>query len=316
MKKIRLATIFSVALSLVCSMMLSAYTYAEGIISIGVSPLRESVVLDPGDTYKGAFKVYNPSDSDGPLTYTTYIKPFYLTEDLDPVYTNIDGNSDIADWITVTNGGSGTLEPNETASIEFKIEVPEDAPAGGQYAAIIPTEVAEASTEEGVGIGDAIGVAHVVLAEITGNTINSGDILNVGVTNFVLDSKVVGYSTIENTGNVHAFATYTMKVYPLFSDTPIYTNEEIPEEHYVLPGRQLYNESVWEDTPQMGIFNVVYTIEYQGITDEVKSIVIACPWWMIALFAIGLILMILRIVILVKVSKKKKAERMIDSPVL
>lgn len=310
MKRVRLVR-FAASVVCILGALVGGYKIvnAEGEVSMIVSPLREGVILSPGDTYKGAFKVSNPADAEVTIEYDTEILPFYVDENYDPVYNNDGGNGDMAKWITITDGATGRLKPNEAKTIEFKIDVPETAAGGGQYAAIIPRVQTTSGEGEGLVIGESIGIAHVVFAEITGETVVSGDILNAGLLSFIIDGKITGYSTVENTGNVHGQAVYKLKVYPLFSDTPIYSNEEMPEDHYVLPGRKLNNETTWSETPQMGIFNVVYAIEFQGITNEVRGVVVVCPWWLIVLFAIGLILMILRIVTLVKLSKKPKAAK-------
>ena len=309
MKSRIVVAIMTLVLGLVGSFSMSIPANAEGVgATIGVSPMRESVVLNPGDTYKGSFTVNNPGYSETKINYYTEIKPFYVNEEYVPIYINEDGNSNITEWIKITSGEKGSLEPNAMATVEFQIDVPDDAPAGGQYAAIIVSMDLE--KEEGgggnVGVSEGVGVSHIILAEITGNSITAGDILDIGVNSFLFGGSITAYSTVENTGNIHGLATYTMKVYPLFSDQPVYTNEENIEDHYVLPGRKFYNESYWENTPSIGIFNVSYTVEFQGIKSEVTRMVVVCPWWALLIIFFGIVLLTLRIITLVKVQKSRK----------
>ena len=275
----------------------------EGGTFITVSPMRESVVLNPGDTYKSSFVVSNPGYSIHDLNYTISVDPFYVDENYDPIFIDLEGNSLIADWIKITSPLKGTIEPNESEIIEFTIDVPEDAPAGGQYASISATTDASPSDGGSINIGEALAINHIVLGEITGNTVYSGDIEEAGVQSFLLGGVITGHSTVNNTGNVHALAKYTMKVYSLFDNELLYSNEDNIEDHYVLPGRSFYTESYWDDTPSIGIFNVYYKVEFQGITTEVTRMVIACPLWLLFIIMLILAILVIRIITLIRLRK-------------
>lgn len=274
----------------------------------GVSPMNESIILNPGDNYKGSFSVNNPGYSKEDITYRTEVGPFFVNNDYDPVYENVDGRGELASWTKVTSGATGTLKPNEVKDIEFEIDVPEDAPAGGQYAEIsVTVDLSSGEGDEGINIGESMAIGHVILAEITGQSVSSGDIVSMGVDSFTLGGKITAHSTVKNTGNVHGQALYTMKVYPLFSDEVLYSNEDEKDKQYVLPDTEFTNEKIWEETPMVGIFNVKYTVEFMGDTSEVTRMVIVCPWWLLILISMGLILMILRIITLIKLGRKKRA---------
>ncbi|MBR2753972.1 hypothetical protein IKD82_02335 [Candidatus Saccharibacteria bacterium] len=277
---------------------------------LGVSPMNESVILNPGDVYRGSFNVNNPGYSEKEISYYTSIGPFYVDENYNPLYENVDKKSDIAEWITITSGATGTLKPNDVTKVEFQINIPETAPAGGQYAEIsVTVDLSSDEGKEGINIGESMSIGHVILVEITGDSISSGEILNAGVNSFLLGGNITAYSTVENTGNVHGQAIYRLKVYPLFSDTPIYSNEGEEEKQYILPGRKYSGESVWLDTPMVGIFNVEYTVQFMGSESVVKGMVIVCPWWLLILIIMGLILMILRIITLVKLQRMHKHQK-------
>lgn len=276
-------------------------------ININVSPMRESVVLNPGDTYKSSFVVSNPGFSEQDLSYHVKVSPFYVNEKYDPIFENENDSGMIADWITITSGEKGVVAPNESAVVEYKIEVPKTAPAGGQYASISAVTDINATEAGAINIGEGMAINYIVLAEITGDTVVSGEILDMGVPSFLLGGMIRASSTVKNDGNVHGSATYTMKVYPLFSDTPIYTNEEHPEMHYVLPDRTFHNESYWEETPMMGIYNVSYIVEFQGLKSEVTSMVIVCPWWILFIVILGIVILVIRAISLIKLKKMAKA---------
>ena len=275
---------------------------------IGVSPMKEQIVLDPGEVYSGSFMISNPASNTSGVNYEVRVSPFYATEAYDITYEQTGDYNQIVDWITLGDT-SGVLLPNSTQEIKFKIDVPKDAPAGGQYAAIIVQSRtgsnesnAEAST--GIRINQAMGVAHTIFAEITGTTKRDGEIVSTNLPSFLTNGKIVGSSTISNTGNVHGTAKYKMQVFPLFSGEEVFTNEEDPETSIILPDRTHYHETVWSDTPPMGIFNVVYTTEYEGLTNQVSKLIIICPVWLLSIIVFAVIALIVWIIIRVKSRKK------------
>lgn len=290
------------------SILLIGSASATGDINMSVSPMRESVVLNPGDMYKSSYKVSNPGFSEQDLYYHVEVKPFYVNENYDPVFDEQVGNDKqlMKDWIKITSGESGTVAPNEIVTVEYEIKVPENAPAGGQYACLSTVTDVEPSKDGTINIGEGMSINHVILAEITGDTVMAGEILDVDVQSFLLGGMINATATVRNDGNVHGLATYTMKVYPLFSDTPSYSNEEDPETHYVLPERTYRNESYWEETPMMGIFNVVYTVDFQGLQSEVTRMVIICPWWMIFIVVLGIVVLVIRAISLIKLKRLAK----------
>ena len=270
---------------------------------MSMSPMNESVILNPGDVYKSSFMLSNPGYSHTPLSYAVSIMPFYVDENYDPIFVNEGDSGTMYEWIEITFGEKGVIEPNENKIVEFEITVPKDAPAGGQYACIRAyTDVAPSEIGT-VNIAEALAINHIVLAEITGNTTYSGEIVEAGVQSFLLGGNITASSTVINTGNVHAQAEYTMKVYPLFSDTPIYTNEEDENKAYILPNRTYYDETVWAETPMMGIFNVEYVVEFQGLTTTVRRMVIVCPWWLLFIIIAIIMILVIRIMTLIKLQK-------------
>lgn len=287
-------------------------TYAEdepiieaGDVAMSVSPMRESIVLTPGDEYRSSFTVTNPGVIEKDLNYKVKVQAFYVDEDYNPVYDDKTNNNQIVDWITILSPEKGTVHPNETDVVEYVIKVPKDAPSGGQYASITVSTDPGDNMTGGINIKESMALAHLILAEVTGNSKSSGEILDAGMDNFLLGGNIRAYSMVKNTGNVHASAVYNMKVYPLFSNEAIYDTADDPELHYILPDRTFYTEKYWYDTPMIGIFNVLYTIEYQGRTTEVTGMVVVCPWWLLLILVFLIIILIIRIITLVKLRHNK-----------
>ncbi len=267
---------------------------AAGEIGFSVSPMKQDIVLNPGDTYRGTFTVSNPASSLNDFSYVISVTPFYVADtssndDYTPIFNEESDRTMITKWITLVSPATGTIVPNSSNEIEFVINVPEDAPAGGQYAAITVTSANDSSAAEGsTGIHEQLAIAHTVFAEIAGNTVKKGEIMEPSVPSFIFSGDLIASAKVKNTGNVHGKAIYKLQVFPAFSDEEVYTNEEKPDEHTILPDRTFYNEVAWKGTPSFGIYNVVFTVEYEGAKVEVKKLVIKCPIWMLfsILFAI------------------------------
>ena len=305
----KIITALLIGICIICFFGTTMPTYADEGTILSVSPMRESVVLNPGDVYYGSFFVSNPGYSVGELNYTTEIKPFYVNENYHPIFENENGTGKIAEWITILSGGDGILSPNETAKVEFKIDVPIDAAPGGQYAVINAVSYPKSVGGEGITISEGIAISHSLFVEVTGDTVISGGISDASVDSFVVNGKITARSVLENTGNVHGLATYSMTVYSALTNEEVYSNDGVEETHYVLPRRQFYNETVWRDVPMVGLFRVVYRVEFLGRMVEIDQMVVVCPIWLLILVIVLITVIILWIVTLIKMRKNKRTNR-------
>ncbi|MBQ3280300.1 hypothetical protein IJG92_01425 [Candidatus Saccharibacteria bacterium] len=300
------AASFAIILSL---LPVSGMAFAEGY-SITMSPMNQVIILTPGEKYAGTFTVSNDLTNTSELRYNVTVQPFFVDDNYNIKYEETEGLNQIVNW-TTTDIKSGTLAVGGAQKINFTIDVPEDAPAGGQYEAIIVNSVSDKNDDKAdgdttVAMNENIAMAHIIYAEIAGTTRHSGEVLSTNVPSFIFDGNISAESTIKNTGNTHGVATYTIQVFPLFSSEEVFTNEEDPEDKTILPNRTLTNKTVWDKTPMVGIFNVKYTIEFEGVTTEVTKLVIKCPLWLFFIIIFVIIAIITWLV--VRAKNRKKAE--------
>ena len=245
-----------------------------------VSPVRLELELEPGKTTTGTFKVQNTGLK--PYNFKLGVSPYSVTDEkYNADYTNKTDYTDIVDWITFSQD-TGSVEPNEQVEITVTVKVPNDVPAGGQYALIYAEMVEDNNTNESsVTVQKRAGI--LVYSEVEGETREEGQILENKIPSILFNPPVIATSLVENTGNVHAKATYVLQVYPLFSDEEVYTNEENPTKLYILPETQRFNSISWDSAPQLGIFRVKQTVTIFDETSVKEKIVFLCPIWFLFL---------------------------------
>lgn len=245
-----------------------------------ISPVRLDLDLEPGTTSTGTFEVQN-----------TGLKAYDFVLGVDP-YSVTDENysidseartayTDIVDWITFSQN-EGHVEPNQNQEITVTVTVPDDVPAGGQYA-MIYAEMVRDDELESTGVAVNHRVALLVFSEVEGNTRREGRVLETKIPTFIFDPPITATSLVENTGNVHTTATYTLQVFPLFGDEEVYTNEENPATLTILPETQRFNSISWDGAPQLGIFRVRETVTILDDTETIEKIVFLCPIWFLFL---------------------------------
>jgi hypothetical protein len=320
--KLRVAFVSVVAiLAVVLSMVFSPATMAaEEGFSFALSPMEEKIVLNPGDEYTSSLRLYTTTEFDTGIEYQILVVGYYVDESYNNIYEECtDERCEMAKWIKIESPLEGRLSPGEEVTIKYTINVPKDAPGGGQYASIIVRADRiedESDTGEDGGNGaknvksaikEIRRIAYTIYAEIAGNIVRQGEITNTSVPSFLLSGDITGSSSVKNTGNVHGEAKYKLQVFPLFSDEEIYTNEEKPVGRTVLPDRTLYNEITWPNTPTFGIYNVVYTVEFEGVTAQVKKMVIKCPVWLLFIVIFAVISLVIWLILQIK--RRREAAR-------
>ncbi|MCR5700085.1 MAG: DUF916 domain-containing protein [Candidatus Saccharibacteria bacterium] len=310
----KIQKILTIAVVAVCSVMGGVKAMAEDVKStLMVSPPDQEIILTPGEVYEGSLKVSNPNDATTDLKYSVSVGAFSQkqSDGSKDDYGTVDTETKTAynqmmDWIELGKE-SGTVAPNTTDNIPFKIVVPSDAPAGGQYATILVRDDSKLGNTSGnVTINSLTQIASIIYAEVAGETHEEGAILENNVPSFLLDNKLGTTSMVQNNGNVHTDATYVLQVWPLFSDEEICTNEENPTTSLIMPETSKYYVENC-NLPSMGIFRAKQTVKIFGETSIVEKTIIVCPIWM--LFLIFFIIAAIIIWVMMRVQGRKKSTR-------
>ncbi|MBR3322089.1 hypothetical protein IKG05_00370 [Candidatus Saccharibacteria bacterium] len=299
---------------------------SSDVSAFSVTPMKQTITLQPGDTYSGRVSSFVMNEGNGGKTtyYEAWVAPLTV-DDVDNHYTGVFNKAndwtDIVNWTTISDGDetakydekvTGVMEPGEMVDFTYAVNVPEDARGGGQYFAIVVQQIPDpnAKNEGNVGIADYIQIASVVYAEVAGDINISGSITNNNIPGFLLNPPITASFLATNSGNTHSEVTYYMQVFPLFSGEEIYTTEENPTSDYVLPGTTRYVHQTWEDTPSVGIFRVKQTVYYDSLENEpsvTEKVVIVCPIWL--LFIIFFVIAAIIIWLVMRVRGRRQAAK-------
>ena len=281
----------------------------KGLVSattFTVSPISQKVALVPGQVYHGSFSVSNPAYGDDEVSYKVSVLPFYMDDKFNPVYEEKGDYNQIISWIQIENP-EGKLKPNTGNEINFTINVPKTAPAGGQYAALAVTSNDEAKTTGNTNIQQILQFSHLLFAEVAGETVHNVRVKDISLPSFMLGGNLSGTITVINEGNTHADINGVLQVFPLFSDEEIYTNEEKPDSKIVMPDSTRLVATVWDKTPSVGIFRVKYTVSVDGqVMGKIEKVVVICPIWLIFIIIVVIVALVVWIIIRIKSSKKQK----------
>ena len=270
---------------------------------IGITPANAAMELVPGQTYTGSFQVTNPGEVD--FDYTISVMPYKVygqevqgairKQEYEQFFDIYDSHTLITDWVSFSST-KGHLEPHTASDyIFYTITVPNEIKVCGQYAAIAATATPKGDSQDS-GVINVTSAAMIVYAAIdnceTGLAGNVRIIEN-NIPSFLLAAPLTTTSLVENYGNVHVDAQYTLQVYSFFTGEEIYSNEENPTTAIIMPETNRFKAQTWENTPMLGIYKVRQTIKVYDQESVEEKIVIICPLWLIVLVLFAIIMTIL-----------------------
>lgn len=292
--------IFSVVLSAFVSLFVAGKVLAQSsqVEGIQISPLTFNFEIQPGQTETGTIYVTNKGSA-GDMNYVTETEDFRDTsEDGAPSFEGIkkqEGVSMLSDWIEVTSNAEGTLSPEQTVQVDFKITVPEDAEPGGHYAALFAKQVK--GTDGGANeVGVVSRVGALILVSVPGNVTKTAQIVEFKTPKIVWWGPVNFSMKVENTGSVHYDSEGKITIDPMFG-----SNKEVDlGTHTILPKNKRSYEGSWQNKVPFGYYKLTASAT-DGDGNEVmaQSAMIAIP----LIIVIPVILLIILIWLLVKYFK-------------
>lgn len=290
--------------------------------SISISPADQYIALRPGEQYHTSVRVSNQASATEDLKFTVSATPFSVTGGDDPsgdYSQNFDVNNgdynQIVDWISFDQEG-GVLAPNKNTQIGITIDVPADAPAGGQYVGIAVTDESDSSGGNGsnIAVSGQRRAVMLIYASVAGETRQTGSVLETGINAISLSSPISATALFENTGNVHVNAKCILKVRSFFSDEEIYSNEDDETNtHTIMPGTRRFITTSWdnEKSPHIGLFKVEQAITYLGQTTTTTQVVAVMPTWLLFVIVFFIVFWVAWFILR---SKKKRQDKSTPQP--
>ncbi len=274
-----------------------------------ILPMSQSFELEAGKSYTGSISVSNPEDAKSDFYYKVTVSPYSVVgEDYAADLTSMQNYSLITDWIKIDNP-TGVLKPNDSVDVNFTITVPEDAPSGGQYAALAVSSDGDSAVQDGA-VQNVLSMVSVIFGSVAGETTESGEILNNSVPAISFNNPPAVSVTVNNTGNVHEPAIVTLKVKDVFSGRVIFPHEDEMGnfQENVMPGTTRRVTREIKDLNDLGLYEVTQSVYYLGNISTVTKTMLVCPLWFMVLVSATVFAVIG--VIVGKIVKNIKRRRM------
>ena len=282
---------------------------AQTILPLTVAPARQELLVDPGEKTAVVLKFLNQGETavSGLLKVADFIvedkegSPTFLEDE-----TTLSSRFAAASWVELPYDRM-TIAPKDKVIIQAKINVPQDAQAGGRYFAIFfePGGV----TSKALGVEKeaetpiTIRLAGLVYLRVSGPIEENAYLTQLTAPRFLEYGPIPVTTEISNQGNYHIRPKGTVTLVSLFGKE---IEQEILEEQNIFPETSRIFENKLGQKWLLGKYkvelNVVYGETGKILTGSVFTWII--PWKMITIIVVALIIIILLISLLYHRLKK------------
>lgn len=281
-----------------------------------VTPMSQRVSLKPGEVYNGSITIINPVNSESDFNYKATVTPYSVVgEDYTADLATKSNYNMMTDWVKIEEP-TGTLKPNNSKEIKFSIKVPENAPAGGQYATIaISQDQSTDAKDGGVAVNNVFEMASLIYAEVAGETKHETEIIENQIPGFVTSAPITLKALLKNEGNVHETATIVIEAKDFFTGNVIVETENDANRYteLVMPETtRAVERNINENLPALGVVHIEQTIYYNGEQSVTTRDVIICPVWFMILLGVTITAIVGTIVMMVRKHHKKKKLLSVD----
>lgn len=298
---------------------ISAAPVEDKVTTLTAMPTRygdiDQLTLTPGQASNFSLKIRN--NSDFAVTITSLAEDFIIGEDYKtpvPVEAAEEDNRwAMASWITVTPAMQ-TIQANTTAAVQVRINVPEDALAGGHYVMVTHQPVQGGrSTDNVTAVNQRVGT--LVYGIVPGNFSEQAFLRSLSVPMFSDIGPVPYTFMVDNDSEAHIHPRLSAKIYNLWGKEV--TAQEI-ESGNIFPKTSRDFEGKWERIWGVGRYKLEITMLYG--TDGARHGSISTYFWLfpIWLFLAGVVVLLTLVVLIWSVrrhyqrTKADQAKRMAE----
>lgn len=301
--------IFGLSLSFFASFLLVKNIQAQEILPITVAPAKQEVMVNPGEKTAVVVKFINQGTTpiSGPLKAADFI-----VEDSEGTPIFLEENNQLpsprfaaAQWVELPYDRI-TIAPKESVIIQAKINVPNDALAGGRYFGIYfepGGEIANPEAESGAETPITIRLAALIYLRVAGSIEESAFITQLSAPRFLEYGPITIKAEIKNKGNYHIRPKGTISITSVFGKK---IDEKIIKEANIFPDTSRFFENTLGQKWLFGKYKIDMTAAY-GETGKVLTATVftwIIPWRLIVIIILTIIIVSLLISLLIHRLKK------------
>ena len=232
----------------------SLSTASAATQQLEITPTSLVASLDKGTSLDETLTVVNPGTT--AYNFKVYATPFSVTgEDYTQNFNPIKNAENVGNWFTFSST-TYHIEPNQTLNVQYRVNAPKNALAGGHYATLF-VETTNTADVNGVVIHDRLGA--IAYLTVNGPVKTEGSFLTWSVP-YLQRPNLTADVRIQNTGGVHFESTINATVKDIFGGTKFTYSSK----HEILPQTIRKIPVVWPKTPSFGLYKISGDLTYLG----------------------------------------------------
>ena len=308
-KRGTIITVFLSAILAICCLVSGAAHAEEPEVKppvwLQISPTHKTIELDPGAEYDDEFVVTNIGSED--FDFKVYASPFSVVgEEYNHNYESETKYNQISRWVSFDET-EYSLAVGESQTVKYHINVPADVAGGSQHAVLFAESSGKNNApSEGIKAVSRVGIRLAAL--IHGETRFGAEITEYKTSSLYMSfggSKITTAAKVKNTGNTDFEARFYLKITPFFSNEAVHVDNKA---QLVYPESELKHESVWDNTPLLGLFNIQYTVSASNVVRDEKFVVLVIPIWFVLIVIMLLTFIIVWIIMRVKKRRQLRSK--------
>jgi len=194
---------------------------AQEALSLSISPTLFEMSGSPQQEWSSELKIINTNSYE--IVISADVVNFAAEGESGqgkflPIFDTETQGQTFAEWITISNAPI-VVPAEQTVQIPFSIKVPENAPPGGHYAAILVGTKTDAAESDVTKVETSQVVSSLVFLVVAGDIIEDGNIREFTSEKSIYESPEVTFSLrFENKGNVHLQPQGDIKIFNMWGE--------------------------------------------------------------------------------------------------